>query len=669
MANNKKGKVRRSKQVQERVEDKTVLSNSLPFQTEAKPSGVTPNIPSVPLGTLINNNYRIQELIATGGMGEVFSGVNVHTEDPVAIKIILHSLSQDKKVVTLFKREARILCQLSDEAIVRYHNFIRDPELNRFCLIMEFINGIALSDYIKQFGPLPLAAARSLLLRLSAGLNKAHKRDVIHRDLSPDNVMLRNGDVEQAVLIDFGIAKSSEISDGTLHGQLAGKFKFISPEQLGHFDGTVGPRADVYGLGLMIAAAVCGKALEMGNTVVEAVNARRTIPDLSCVPEELRPILAHMLDPDPSKRPACMLDVAKMVHNPSLIPAQYNGGTGMNLSTEADRTIIATTLSGGTVTGLQSPPQTGLPLYLPPKAFEDTSESPFGGGSTFPFSTGTGETIPSEYTPETASGYHKGLWVGAILLATITTVAGWFVLQQKEPALPEVSPNLSASHNMPSNEPAKPSLLPLDKTTREGFLAVYHSGQCSFVTRVSAGINAGKLVGYATEPGRFTMLPAAYSRAFGAQPEVVERIISPDQCPALDLLRGLQGHREIAPVLTLDTDILNSGGTIVGRITQTRGRPLWLFMVSAKGGIYDLSPHLKAQADGSFLFSFGLALTKDSEPKPQLIIAIASETPLVSAAAATAGAKASSLLPLIMAEITGRNGKAAAGTAYFILKQ
>lgn len=625
--------------------------------------------PSVPLGALINNNYRVQKLIAAGGMGEVFSGENVHTDDPVAIKIILQTLARDEKVVTLFKREARILGQLSDEAIVRYHNFVHDPELDRFCLIMEYIDGIPLSDYVKQTGPLPLEAAKRLILRLSSGLEKAHKREVTHRDLSPDNVMLRNGDVDQAVLIDFGIAKSTELSDGTLHGQLAGKFKYISPEQLGHFEGRIGPRTDVYGLALLVAAAVCAKPLEMGSSVVEAVEARRSIPDLSCVYPELRPLLAHMLEPDPVNRPARMLDVARMLRDPSLIPPKYTGGESGPAPDIPERTVIIPAPTQR-ASSLQQPPGAAQPVSIAPTAQGDTSQSPFGGGSAAPFSNPPAGNGTVQGTVDTDPKSRKALWGGAMLaLVMIAGGAIWFVMERGNitapPPLPEPAPTVAQT--TPA-EPENPPLSAPDTSTREGFLAAYQAGPCSYVTRASVGLNAGKLVGFAPEAGRFGQIPSAYSRAFGAQPDVVERIVNPAQCAALDLLRGLQGRDEIPPVMMLDAEVLQSGGTVVGRIRETRGRSLWLFLVSAEGGVHNLSSRLKPQPDGSYVFSFGLALAQGAAPAPQLIVALASDAPLLSAAAATEGAEAASILPLVMSEIAGRGGKAAAAGAYFLLK-
>ena len=160
-----------------------------------------------------------------------------------------------------------------DSAIVRYHNFVLDQGLGRYCLIMEYIDGRTLWDEVDSNGPIPADAALHLIRRLSHGLAKAHARGVTHRDLSPDNVMLRGNRIRDAVLIDFGIARAVDFGEGTLAGRFAGKFKYVSPEQLGHYGGEIGPAADIYGMALMMAAVLRGKA--GGANVLDALTGWR----------------------------------------------------------------------------------------------------------------------------------------------------------------------------------------------------------------------------------------------------------------------------------------------------------------------------------------------------------------------------------------------------------
>ena len=195
-----------------------------------------PEPTGVEIGTQIIGTYEVREHIAAGGMGEVYRGVNIHTDEPVAIKIVLPNLAHDKKIISLFQKEATVLSRLSHDAIVRYHVFTIDPVIKRPCLIMEFVDGISLASYIERSKAMPDGAVRTMLIRLASGLAKAHGAGVIHRDLSPDNVILREGTPDHATIIDFGIAKSESIGGGTLlGGQFAGKYNFVSPEQLGRF--------------------------------------------------------------------------------------------------------------------------------------------------------------------------------------------------------------------------------------------------------------------------------------------------------------------------------------------------------------------------------------------------------------------------------------------------
>ena len=604
----------------------------------------------VPVGTLINNNYEIKKLINAGGMGEVFRGENVFTGDAVAIKIVLQSLAHDEKVAALFMREARVLCQLSDQAIVRYYNFVRDADLDRFCLIMEFIEGTALSDHIRDVAPLTLPQAVGLMRRVAAGLDRAHQMDVIHRDLSPDNVMLRDGSVDNAVLIDFGIAKSTEMAEATLHGQLAGKFKYISPEQLGHFGGEIGPRTDIYGLALMMAAGLRGEALEMGNSVVGAVNARREIPDLSDIDPALRPLLAHMLEPDPRDRPARMSDVIALLDDPSNIPAKY--GTARPMATGSSVPPRA----AATMPGLRQPPGRS-PTTLgfgSNTGLDKASASPFGA------TTGAPQTLPPV---EESSGGGVLRW---FLVVLVFAGIGGFVAWQQ--GLLDNSPEPIATADVTDTETG--GVAALDPSTREGFLAAWSdAAPCVLATRIPAGPNTGLIAGFASVAGQFDGLPDAYDDAFGNSPAVQERLISAEQCPAVELLRNLRNAGSAPPVLTLDSDVMESGGSIVGRLSDRRGRPVWLAFVSEAGAVHNLTDRLTEQSDGSATFSFGLNDTGGGEPTQQLLIAVAVDNPLIAAAAAADGAPADTLLPLIEAEIAGRNDtRAGAALAGFELR-
>ena len=262
------------------------------------------------IGTKLNGIYEIESLIAVGGMGEVYKGRAIQTGDAVAIKMIRPDMARDDAVLALFRREAAALHNLYNEAIVRYYVFAIDPVSETPYLAMEFVDGQPLSERIQQ-GPLSVEEADILRQRVGPGLHAAHRLGIIHRDISPDNIILPGGDPSRAKIIDFGIARSSILGEGTVIGSgFAGKYNYVSPEQLGLYGGEVSGRSDMYSFALVLAQALTGRAIDMGGSQVDIIDKRRRLPDLSGVDARVRPLLARMLAPDPKDRPADMAEVA-----------------------------------------------------------------------------------------------------------------------------------------------------------------------------------------------------------------------------------------------------------------------------------------------------------------------------------------------------------------------
>ena len=262
-------------------------------------------------GSLICFTYQVEALLARGGMGEVYKTRHTEIGTEHAIKMVRPDLANSEKIMELFRREASVLRTVRDDAIVGYDGVLRDEE-GRVYLVMEFVDGPSLTAFL-QDRVLSLDEVRRLRDRLARGLAAAHAKGVIHRDMSPDNIILGHGDLGQAKIIDFGIAKLSDSSATTIIGDdFAGRYAYASPEQIGLYGGQVDARSDIYSLGLVLATAATGKALNMGEiseSLVSVIEARKRIPDFSSVPPELRPELGSMLEPDPKDRPQSMLEV------------------------------------------------------------------------------------------------------------------------------------------------------------------------------------------------------------------------------------------------------------------------------------------------------------------------------------------------------------------------
>lgn len=275
---------------------------------------------SVEVGDCLNHIYEVRRLIARGGMGAVYEGVNVNSDERVAIKVMLPHLAADPTVQAMFRKEAATLTRLSHPAVVPYRVLANEPSLGVLYIVTEYIDGSPLGDVLGEIRPSPEDLKR-LLRRLAEGLRSAHELGAVHRDMSPDNVLLPGGRLEQAKIIDFGIAKDMDASKATIVGDgFAGKLGYVAPEQFGDFGREIGPWTDVYSLGLVILAAAAGKAPDMGATLVDAVDKRRAGPDLSAAPEALRSVLGAMLAADPAKRLRSMDEVIAMLDAPAAPP-------------------------------------------------------------------------------------------------------------------------------------------------------------------------------------------------------------------------------------------------------------------------------------------------------------------------------------------------------------
>ena len=307
-----------------------------PEQTSAQPGYTTaPYTPGavhghVAVGDVLNGIYEVKRAIGRGGMAEVYEGVNINGDERVAIKVMLPALAADPNIQAMFRKEARTLTRLSHPALVQYRVLAHEPNLHVLYIVMEFVDGIELSKALGTIKPTS-ADLRALTKRLAEGLRAAHDLGAVHRDLSPDNILLPDGRLERAKIIDFGIAKDLDAAQGTLVGDgFAGKLGYVAPEQFGDFGREIGPWTDVYSLGLVIMAVATGRDVNMGATLVEAVDKRRAGVDLSAAPEDLRPILARMLVADPAQRLRSMDAVLELLNerpaatiidpNPAIVP-------------------------------------------------------------------------------------------------------------------------------------------------------------------------------------------------------------------------------------------------------------------------------------------------------------------------------------------------------------
>jgi serine/threonine-protein kinase len=250
-------------------------------------------------GDILNSTYRIEALVGVGGTGEVYSATNLAQGSEVAIKVLRREFAADERFVQFMQREATVLDSIVDDAVVRYYGLQKTADYGGLVfLVTEYILGPSLAHKMEE-GPVPAADLVHVARRAAQGLKAAHGRGAYHRDLSPDNILLRDGHASRAVLIDFGIAKDVESGGKTVaQGGFLGKYEYASIDQI---HGQVDARSDIYSLGMTLLAAFHGRHPRF-DSYDAMLDSKSQVPPLDKLPEPLRGLIEKMIQPRPKDR-------------------------------------------------------------------------------------------------------------------------------------------------------------------------------------------------------------------------------------------------------------------------------------------------------------------------------------------------------------------------------
>jgi eukaryotic-like serine/threonine-protein kinase len=261
--------------------------------------------------TLATGRYRVERTLGQGGMAAVYLAHDSELDRAVAIKVLAEHLASDEAFRQRFLREARMAAKLSHPNIV--HVYDQGEEDGQPFIVMEYVKGPTLSEELKRTGPLPPARVVDLALQICGGLEHAHASGLVHRDIKPGNLLLReDGTVKIA---DFGIARAAQATRLTQIGSVLGTAAYLAPEQAA--GETVTAAADIYSLGCVLFELLTGRTPYVFESLPELVVKQREEaitpirelrPD---VPAELEAAVMRCLARGLEHRPASAAELAK----------------------------------------------------------------------------------------------------------------------------------------------------------------------------------------------------------------------------------------------------------------------------------------------------------------------------------------------------------------------
>ena len=211
-------------------------------------------------GMIVGERYEIISRIGSGGMADVYKARDHKLNRLVAVKVMKAEFSEDKDFIAKFRKEAQAAAGLAHPNVVNVYDVGEDNGI--YYIVMELVQGITLKDYITRKGKLTVREATSIAIQVSLGLEAAHKNNIIHRDVKPQNIIISvDGKVK---LSDFGIARAA--SSNTISSNVMGSVHYSSPEQVrGGFSDA---KSDIYSLGITMYEMVTGHVPFDGDTTV-----------------------------------------------------------------------------------------------------------------------------------------------------------------------------------------------------------------------------------------------------------------------------------------------------------------------------------------------------------------------------------------------------------------
>lgn len=254
------------------------------------------------IGKRINGRYKILELIGGGGMSHVYLAEDMILNREVAIKVLRYDFSNEEELHRRFQREALAATTLAHPNIVSIYDVGEDGDYH--FIVMEYIQGKTLKQYIQQFSPISPAKAVQIMRQLTSAIAHAHEHQIIHRDIKPQNILMdEQGNVK---ITDFGIATTLSATSYTKTNSVIGTVHYLSPEQAR--GGIASHKSDIYALGIVLYELLTGELPFSGESAVSIAlkHLQSETPSVravnSSIPQSLENVVIRATAKDPRHR-------------------------------------------------------------------------------------------------------------------------------------------------------------------------------------------------------------------------------------------------------------------------------------------------------------------------------------------------------------------------------
>ncbi|RZU52722.1 serine/threonine-protein kinase [Krasilnikovia cinnamomea] len=326
-------------------------------------------------GHLLDNRYRLDERIATGGMGDVWRGTDIVLGRTIAVKVLRQNMISDPEFAARFYGEARMMAAFRHPGVVEVYDYASagDPADETQCayLVMAYVDGEPLSTRLKEQGALEVAETMSIVAQAADALHAAHLNGTVHRDVKPGNLIVKpNGTV---ILVDFGVARSNAVTSVTGLNAIVGTALYMAPEQVAK--GNVTPATDIYALGAVAYHCIAGHPPFDGDNALQ-VALRHLEEEPEPLPGDVSLPVRHLISRAMAKSPDDRFASAAEFADAALAaagPMDWRSLTGTGMTTAHLTGTSLASPAGARLTGTQltAPPLTvpvpRAPVAAPPQ--------------------------------------------------------------------------------------------------------------------------------------------------------------------------------------------------------------------------------------------------------------------------------------------------------------